>query len=95
MNIKLLTPLDKNIILGMSNYYIYIYIAASEDGNFSACCEWAVFDTKAQLDTNFLLRAFDLDFFVLKSWQTVIGISASTLDSFLFTFPILEPLDLV
>lgn len=39
MNIKLLTPLDKNIILGMSNYYIYIYIAASEDGNFSACCE--------------------------------------------------------
>lgn len=93
MSIKLLIPLDKNIILKMSNYFIYI--AASEDGNFSDCCEWAVFDTKALWDTNFLLRAFDLVFLFQKSWQIVAGISASTPDSFLFTFPILEPLDLV
>lgn len=77
----------------MSNYFIYV--AASEDGNFSACCEWAVFDTKALLDANFLLKIFDLVLLSRKSWQTVTIISASTPDSFLFTFPILELLDLV
>lgn len=53
----------------------------------SLIAKWSILVTGALLDSDFLLRAFDLVFSFYKSWQTDPRTSASTPDSSLFTAP--------